>query len=191
MRFTNLTARMVTEPVAAERGRSTAMSLRRCACNALAFWICLAATGCGNGGLRDATLESPAGTPEAAAKATVREFFASLRAGKKDAVLQTIDVPFFNHHRFEIIDDRTELELRYDELFGPWIQPGGLPDSITALRKYGEVRGALRKVVRMMFDEVLTEDDFIATLSDGANETRYIFVRIRGDSVNVVGVTTP
>jgi hypothetical protein len=146
--------------------------------------------GCGGGRLRDETAEVPVGTPEAAAKAVVQEFVAALRDGKKAAVLMASDTPYFNHHDFNVIDTREELEHAYEEVFEPWTRSKPLPKAITEISRYRDQRAALREPVRRRLDHVLGEEDFIVTLGNGPDEERYLHVRVREGVAKVVGVTT-
>jgi hypothetical protein len=95
---------------------------------------------------------SPVGTPEAAAKAVVQEFVAALRDGKKAAILMASDTPYFNHHDFNVIDTREELEHAYEEVFEPWTRSKPLPKAITEISRYRDQRAALREPVRRRLD---------------------------------------
>ncbi len=156
----------------------------------LAVCVCLVSFGCGREEFRDETPKAADGSPEAMAKLAVREFVTALHAGDQAGVLRRIDVPYYNDHLFEVIEDREELGRRYEEVLGSWTRSGPLPGSITSIRRYRETRGSMPEVARKKLDRVLTEDDFIVMLGDGPDEERYIFVRIKDDVAKVVGVTT-
>jgi hypothetical protein len=146
--------------------------------------------GCGPSGLRDQTTASAPGTSEAAAKATVESLVVALSRGDKESALKCVGVPYFNHHDFGIITAESELKQRYDDVFGPWIDSGGFPRTLTGINRYREQRDSLPAGPRKWLDQVISEDDWIVMLGDGPSDERYFLVKVGDGKARVVGIMT-
>jgi hypothetical protein len=116
----------------------------------------------------------------------VRGFTAVLRSGDRAAVLRAVDVPFFEHRWFAVIEDRSELDRRFDEVLAVWGRELSARQSRTT--RFGVTRPQLRPAVRRVLDRVLGEDDYVVRLGDAPDGERYVLVRARDGKV--VGITT-
>lgn len=124
------------------------------------------------------------------AKQAVDKFFAALKAKDIDAVMKTVDVPWFHDGR-RILRDAKDLKAELEQLLKSK-DLTNLSYEIRQVISYAEVRGDLDDTTRNLGDEVLdkAQDDRVVLLSvkNPKPEKLILLVRIRKGEARIVGL---
>lgn len=121
---------------------------------------------------------------------TVEKFMAAVKSKDLDAVMQTVEVPWF-HKGDEIIKERSELKKEFDSLFTKR-DFKDLKFEIKKIAAFSAVREKTMGDERKLLDEVLTGDDRVVLLEieteKKGKEKLILLVKVKEGKGKVVGI---
>jgi tyrosyl-tRNA synthetase len=127
------------------------------------------------------------------AKEAVEQILKAYKASDINAIMATVDTPWF-HSGKEVIKDREQLKREFHKELSREKDRAGLQHKITDCMAYKTVRDKLKGEEQKLADEVLTEEDRVLLVRIGKDVTGdqgdkvAFLVRIRDGKAKVVGL---
>lgn len=129
-------------------------------------------------------------TSEQAVRSAVQTFLDAVRSQNSDAVMKTVDVPWF-HMGEEIIKERDQLKSEFDVLFRRRTF-SDLRYEIVRIAPYEMIRDRTSAEERRLLDAAISPKDHVVLISmdTQVNKNRKIvlLVRVAGETAKVVGL---